>query len=607
MWRSVVTRRACLNIHPGGPKLHSVQNPLPSPPQVPHNQTLFSTHLFSPKKKIPFPQNPRFFSQDSRDPLIDDLIGPQIGSPFSQSDENFDGLIHEEHSIFEENPVSVTSELDSEYSSSFAFDESTPGNPMMEGFDDNLVDDKVVEEDEIAVVDFEKLESVLSLLQSRSCKSADRSLESSLDEMDLTVNEEFVVRVVETPLVPGENLIAFFKWASKKPKFWVSTRSVQALVRAISSVLRKKDAYALWDLINEIGEKEKENGVLNAEILNELISLFSKLGKAKAGFDVFNKFGDFRCLADAETYYYTIEALCRRSFFDWACSVCDSMKSAGELPESEKVGKIISFLCKGSKAEDAHSVYLLAKEKNRYPPRSSVNFLIISLCQGDETVRLALDMLEDFSGEETKYSIKPFSSVIGGLCRIKDVEGAKNLLFKMIDSGPPPGNAVFNSVINGFSKTGDMEEARKMMKLMETRGLKPDVYTYSVIMSGYAKGGEMDEACKVLAEAKTQHTKLSPVTYHILIRGYCKLEEYDKALELLREMKEYGVHPNADEYNKMIQSLCLKALDWGKAEKLLEEMKESGLHLNAITKSLVRAVKEMEEEEVGSGEVVEAA
>ncbi|KAG7588879.1 hypothetical protein ISN44_As07g012010 [Arabidopsis suecica] len=58
------------------------------------------------------------------------------------------------------------------------------------------------------------------------------------------------------------------------------------------------DAYGLWDLVKEIGEKEigeKENGsVLNLEILNELIA------------------------------------------WDWACSVC--VKS-GVLPEREQMDK----------------------------------------------------------------------------------------------------------------------------------------------------------------------------------------------------------------------------------------------------------------------------
>lgn len=175
------------------------------------------------------------------------------------------------------------------------------------------------------------------------------------------------------------------------------------------------------------------------------------------------------------------------------------------------------------------------------------------------------------------------------------------MVFKMIAEGPPPGNAVFNSVISGYSKAGDLGEAIQIKKLMESRGLKPDVYTYTVMMSGYTNGGQMEEACKLLSEAKKKHSKLTPVTYHTLIRGYCKLEEFDKALKLLAEMKDFDVQPNVDEYNKLIQSLCLKALDWETAEKLLEEMKEKGLHLNGITKGLIRAVKEMEEEELVLG------
>ncbi|KAJ9169224.1 hypothetical protein P3X46_017436 [Hevea brasiliensis] len=446
------------------------------------------------------------------------------------------------------------------------------------------------EEGGVYEIDMEKLENVLSLLQS----IADGSLESSLDGMGLDLHEEFLMKVLETPFVLGDNLIRFFKWAIKEPDINVTTDVVDVLVRAICGDLRKKDAYALWDLIMEVAKKD--NVVLNVEMLNRLIALFSKLGKGKAALEVFNKFEDFGCVPDSETYYYTIEALSRRSFFDWAWSVCEKMLNAEALPDSEKIGKIINWFCKGSRASDAHVIYMLAKEKKKHPPQSAVNFLISLLSQKDETVNLSLDMLDSFSGETRKYAIKPFSSVIRGLCRIKDFDGVKMLLTKMIDEGPPPGNAVFNSIINGYSKCGDMEEAIEMKILMERRGLKPDLFTYTVIMSGYVSGGQMEEACKILSEAKKKYSKLSPVTYHTLIRGYCKLEQFDKALELLAEMKEFGVQPNVDEYNKLIQSLCLKALDWETAEKLLEKMKEDGLHLNGITRGLIRAVKELEGE-----------
>lgn len=454
-------------------------------------------------------------------------------------------------------------------------------------------DDAVAEAHEISP---EQLESVLSLLQS----TADGSLESTLDSLHLTLYEEIVVKVLETPLITGENLIRFFKWALSEPSaIEVTPTTVGALVRAVCrGDPPKKDVYVLWDLVREIGKKEKGVAVLDASILNELLAVFSRLGKGRAALEVLDKFDELECVPDSMSYYFTIDALHKRKSYELAWSVCEKMLSAGILPEAEEVGNIISWLCQGRSAKNAHSLYSTAKEKGKLPPQSAMNILIASLCRDDETVKLAREILGDYSKEARRYAIKPFSAVINGLCRSKDLGGANNLLHEMFDAGPPPGNAVFNSVIHGYSKAREMDKALEVKKIMEQRGLTPDLFTYTVIMSGFVSGGEMEEACKLLKEAKKKHKKLSPVMYHTLIRGYCKLEDFDKALGLLREMKSFGVEPNADEYNKLIQSLCLKALDTETAEKLLEEMKESGLYLNGITRGLIRAVKELKVEEL---------
>ncbi|XP_042483011.1 pentatricopeptide repeat-containing protein At3g02650, mitochondrial-like [Macadamia integrifolia] len=571
-------------------------------------------------KTKPLYQCPRFFSLDSASNGADSSEEAHDSLDASSSNDR-DGVLHEKTGfasqesesssvLFAEKASFVSHELDA---SSEIFEdgtdkevlqgedqgssssETTDGDDQMSSF----VSEESVEETttEIPEIDLEQLENVVSVLQS----TLEEPLDSSLEKMDLTVNEEFVIRVLLTPLIVGENLIGFFKWAWKRPEFSISTRDVDTLVRVVSASLRKRDAYALWDLVKEIAEKE--NAILSTDILNELIHLFRKLGKGKAALEVFNKFAEFGSDPNADSYYFTIDALCCRSFYDWAWSVCEDMLNTGNLPDSEKIDKIICYFCKGSRAKDAHLVYLMAKEKNKHPSRSSVNFLINSLCGEDKTVQLAAELLHDFSGEARRYAIKPFSSVVSGLCRIKEVKAAKDLLFKMIDEGPLPGNAVFNSVINALSKSEEMKEAMELLKVMESRGLRPDVYTYNVIMSGYARGGHMEEACRILSEAKKKHSKLTTVTYHILIRGYCKLEEFDKALKLLSEMKEFGIRPNLDEYNKLIQSLCLRAFDWKTSEKLLEEMKDNGLYLSGITKGLIRATKELVKEDLLAIEV----
>ncbi|CAJ2659702.1 unnamed protein product [Trifolium pratense] len=259
--------------------------------------------------------------------------------------------------------------------------------------------------------------------------AADGSFESSLDQLNLSINQDFVIKAIETiemVIAIGKNLVRFFKWAWNENSLEVTTQVLESFVITIcngsSGSLRDKDVFPLWDLVKEIGEKK--DGVVNVTVLNELISLFSKLGKGKAALEAFEKFELFRSVADADTYYFTIEALCRRSEFDLACSVCQKMLDAQII--------LTSWLCKGEKAKEAHAVYTAAIENKRYPPLSSVNFLVTNLCHKNETGQLALEVLNDIPMERRKSAIKPFSAVVRALCRIKDVDSAKEVVLKMI-------------------------------------------------------------------------------------------------------------------------------------------------------------------------------
>ncbi|KAK7308840.1 hypothetical protein RJT34_05114 [Clitoria ternatea] len=191
-----------------------------------------------------------------------------------------------------------------------------------------------------------------------------------------------------------------------------TTQVVKSLMLAICSkgVLRRKEIYSMCDLVRDIGEKEK--GAMNVNILNELIASLSKLGKGKVALEVFDKIVDFQCVPNADTYYFTIEALFRRKAFDLASG--------------------------GKKVKEAHGLYVMAMEKGKRPHMSAVSFLIGKLCQEDENVKLALEMLD------------------------------------------------------GYVKVVDM------MKPMESRGLKLDAYSNIVLASGYSNGGEMEEVVKCL-------------------------------------------------------------------------------------------------------------
>ncbi|KAH1254148.1 Pentatricopeptide repeat-containing protein, mitochondrial [Glycine max] len=129
---------------------------------------------------------------------------------------------------------------------------------------------------------------------------------------------------------------------------------------------------------------------------------------------------------------------------------------------------------------------------------------------------------------------------------------------------------------------------------------------FTVLANTYSNGGDMEEPHKILAEAKKKHVKLRHVIFHTLIHGYCKLEQFHEALKLSAGARLW-CRPSVDEYDKLIQSLCLKALDWEMAEKLQEKMKGSGLRLKGIMRGLIRVVKEMDKEVVEAESIVALA
>ncbi|XP_073000389.1 small ribosomal subunit protein mS80 (rPPR6) [Typha latifolia] len=596
MWRSKT--RAFL-LRSSIPRLSPIPSQVPSktltlvPPPPPHA----SRRGFSNPTRF---HNPKFFSSTNESFSLDD----DGKNPSSTVDDSGAG-------------ETQNLNLDESHASPVTFEDGGENPSPVSGDPDNL---SSLWEESVNADDPEKIfaaekevkgaadeinvdEEVESIRETLECPGTD--FERSFTKLWFNFNEEVLSKVLNTTVCSSEKLVPFFRLVSSTYESVKTPRTVGDLVSAVSNSaeLTKKEAYMLWDFIKEIGS---EKGLANTDTLNKLISMFCNLGKAKAGLEVFDKFDEFGCSPDGDTYCFTIEALGKRSMIDAAWAICEKMLNSGCLPDSEKTGKIISFFCKGKKVKEAHLVYLMAMEKKISVPRSVLDFLVGALSRNDETIHAALELLEDYQGEALKYANNSFGSVVHGLCRIKDLKEAKKLLLRMVNLGPAPGNAVFNYVITAFSKEGEMEDAKSLIKVMESRGLRADVYTYSVIMSGFAKGGLMDEAYEIFREAKKRHPKLSPVTYHILIRGYCKLEEFQKALECLKEMKEDELQPNTNEYNNLIQSLCLKAMDWRTSEKLLEEMKESGLYLKGITRSLIAAVKEIEEEEIHSIDRVEA-
>ncbi|KEH20565.1 PPR protein [Medicago truncatula] len=189
--------------------------------------------------------------------------------------------------------------------------------------------------------------------------------------------------------------------------------------------------------------------------------------------------------------------------------------------------------------KEAYALYMAANEKRKTNPNWSLKLKMLLplntikiLCLRKETVHLALEMLNDIPEvdaweEWLKQTL--FMHVARALCGFKNLEAAKKLILKMIADS-----------------------------------LHPSIYDISIIITAYVKAGEIGQVLEMVMLLES---------IGVYICDPLMLQKFDIALKSLTRMKDFGVsHINLDEYQKLIHSLSLMAMDIKMAREQLEEM-----------------------------------
>jgi len=476
-------------------------------------------------------------------------------------------------------------------------DLSDSENEDLSNFDKALVETPEEQEDsenaDSGKKSDEDAEKVVSLLK----KNMEvEELEAELQTLDLNLNKKLVGKVIKIPAVKMKQIISFLQWAFKQPGYVPSPHELVTLI----SVMHSKGGVKL-ELLRSLIEETAENheGVINNSVLNALIHYLGRSERAKEALEVFEQFDKFKCEPGMKSYYWTIRELCMGSLYDEAWSVFERMDKAGHYPSASIISKIIVLFCKGQRPNEAHAIYLKAVENKKFPRHRTIYALVRSLCVVAETPEVAAEIVKSIKKENKRNAKHVRHSclvVIQSFCKKQQIEEAQAILSWMISIGMPPDNSIYNALITGLCKAEKPDEAIPLLEEMPERHLKPDIYAYNAIMSSYAKAGKMEKACDVFSKVENANIKLHFITYQILIDGFCRLGNLEKAHHYFSELKKSGRWPNKDSYSKLIRACCIEGFDWRTAQTLLNEMEERGLSPSEYTRSLVPAMKELEED-----------
>ncbi|XP_050905874.1 putative pentatricopeptide repeat-containing protein At1g26500 [Lathyrus oleraceus] len=156
------------------------------------------------------------------------------------------------------------------------------------------------------------------------------------------------------------------------------------------------------------------------------------------------------------------------------------------------------------------------------------------------------------------YSLERLNKVVDEMCRVKLVEEAKFVVFKLKDWIKPDGVS-YKHLISGFCEKGDLIEASKIWNLMVDEGFVPDVDAVEKFMETFFKVNQFGEALKLFETMRLKRMdELDVSTYRLVIKWLCKKGMVNRANEVFDEMCERGIRADSLTLGYVVYGLLAK-------------------------------------------------
>lgn len=162
---------------------------------------------------------------------------------------------------------------------------------------------------------------------------------------------------------------------------------------------------------------------------------------------------------------------------------------------------------------------------------------------------IMLVMQEEF---QIKPDIVSFSTVIGACAEAKDVEGARQWLFKAEDEGLEPDLKCYNQAIKACARAANASQAEHLARRLMRNRLTPDMYTYNTMLSAFAKDGSPSAAeywvDRMQRQARHNHGEFPAdqiaIAYGEVLLAHARAGNLEAAEAWLSQMLGEGIEPD---------------------------------------------------------------
>ncbi|KAI5477331.1 pentatricopeptide repeat protein [Pseudohyphozyma bogoriensis] len=237
--------------------------------------------------------------------------------------------------------------------------------------------------------------------------------------------------------------------------------------------------------------------------------------------------------------------------------------AAGKYAHPEVLARLIEFLGRDKRVDEARHVYMLAY--NALP----------ALARSPDEQALAWVTLEDRMIIALAYS-----------GRLEDVAVHR---LRLLEAGSAPSADGYAAMIlNMHETTNDAAVALQLFEESQTHGVAPNVYLFNTLISKLSRARRRAEAIVYFEMMKEKGLKPTAITYGALINACCKTGDDVTADFLFAEMSKLpGFKPRVPPYNTMIQFYTSTKPDRERALFYYDKLLEAGVRPTGHTYKLL--------------------
>ncbi|XP_066377731.1 pentatricopeptide repeat-containing protein At5g48730, chloroplastic-like [Miscanthus floridulus] len=299
----------------------------------------------------------------------------------------------------------------------------------------------------------------------------------------------------------------------------------------------------------------------NLESYTALVSAYSRSGRFREAFDLFDRMKDTPgCQPDAQTYSILIKPCLHAYDFEKVKSLLTDMARTGIRPNTVTYNTLIDAYGKAGRFAEMESTLLKMLLQNCKPDVWTMNSTLRAFGSSGQIETMG-SCYEKFQASGIVPNIKTYNILLDSYGKAKMYEKMGAVMEYMQKYYYSWTIVTYNVVTDAFGRAGDLEQMEYIFRLMKSERIKPNCVTLCSVIRAYGRAGEVKKIKTVLRIVENSDITLDIVFFNCLVDAYGRVGCLAEMWDVLDLMNEHRCKSDKVTCTTMIKWFLIKGIN----------------------------------------------